>query len=200
MIYIYFEHKSKHKMSNRHSGMIPEPDESSLDEHLTRVDMHSHILKTYKYSDLVFKVGKTGEGYEMFDQVAKSPTESNFRFNNVSITFEKKYGNTDRERFIYNQVRYTIYRYFDVFIGISSITDSQFIKQIGLYNKKTNTKIKDIVLNEDFALILSNENYCYNPCEICIDYIDAEHVPDKIEILYSGAIIYKNDVRFNLEN
>jgi hypothetical protein len=167
-------------------------------EYLSNVGADFFGSTVYKYSDLVFESGKSTEQLDAFREFALSPSGTNGRFDNIKLTGVKSLGNNNTVQFIDNQVRFTIYRFFDIFMSVNAITDSQNIKHIGLYNKDTNEKFKDIVFNSDIVILLSSKRYQNIPYEIRVEYTDANHVPECVEMTYSGAFVCK-EARQNLE-
>ena len=137
------------------------------------------------YNDLVFEIGKSDNEIENFKEFALMPNKGNMIFNNLKKTGHKKSENS-------NLVYFKLLRYYDIFIRINSITDSHFIKNIKLYDEHTNEIIKDIALNTDIIIPLCSKKYQHIPFEICVEYIDADHVPDNVDMIYSGAYVNQN--------
>ena len=137
------------------------------------------------YKDLVFEIGKSDNKREHFTEFALMPNNGNMIWNNIKMAGHIKSENS-------NLVYFKLLRYYDIFIRINSITDSHFIKHIKLYNEHTKEIIKDIELNTNIIIPLYSKKYLHIPFEICVEYIDADHFPDNVDMVYSGAFVHHN--------
>ena len=151
------------------------------------------------YKDLVFEPNKIDKYkrkeevdiYQEFEdklhelkmELYMLPEDINLRCNDIKMFVPKQHNS----KFVY----FPLSRDFDIFLNIKSITNAEYIVKIELCYADGLVKIKDVEFNKDICVPL----YIYQ-C-IKVEYDCIEHIPVKIEMIYSAILLkykYKNNI------
>ena len=152
------------------------------------------------YKDLVFESNKTHdytsktEKIDIYQELEDNlfyyrmelydlPENINLRCNNVKMFGVKQLNS----KFVY----FHLSREFDIFFSVKSITNSEYIIKQELCYTDGLKKITNVEFNTDICVPL----YIHK-C-IKVEYDDVEHIPDKVEMIYSTGLLkheYKNNI------